>query len=202
MSTALLDQVQAYIRAAFTKAEVVTVQPYGGEFNTAEMEKVSYNCPAIFVTVLGWQPLHDGHRLSGKYSRNVRVAAFVVAKHAKRDQRMRLGMALSEKLCLVMRQWMPDNSGGLPITVGPLEDDAACENLYSQPVDRLGQSVWLVDWNQAVKPVLTSVSGAPTLIDWLSVAIEDTARITEPAATASGTTPITVTEKITFPVNT
>lgn len=198
MSVALLDQVQAYIRASFTKAEVVDVLPYGGEFSTAEMGKVSYSCPAIFVTVLGWQPLNGGHRLSGKYSRLVRVAAFVVAKHVNRDQRMRMGMALAEKLSLVMRQWMPDNTGGLPITMGPLEDDASSENLYSQPVDRLSQSVWLVDWNQAVKPVATSTA----LIDWLSVAIEDTARITAPAAAAVGGTPLTVTEKITFPVNT
>lgn len=201
MSVALLDQVEAYIRASFTKAEVVTVQPYAGEFSTAEMEKVSYVCPAIFVTVLGWEPLHNGHRMSGKYARNVRVAAFVVAKHAKRDQRMRLGMALAEKLCLVMRQWIPDNSAATLINVGPLEDDASCENLYSQPVDRLGQSVWLVDWHQAVKPVLTAM-GAPALTDWLSVAIEDTARIAEPPTSPPAGTPLTVTEKITFPVNT
>ena len=202
MSVALLDQVQTYIRAAFTKTEVVSVQAYGGEFSAAEIERVSYSCPAIFVTILGWGPLHDGHRLSGKYSRNVRVAAFVAVKHPKRDQRMRLGMALSEKLCTLMRQWMPDNSGGLqgtsPVTIGPLEDDASCENLYSQAVDRLGQSVWLVDWHQAVKPVATP--GA--LVDWLSVAIEDTARITAPDASVAGGTPLTVTEKITFPVNT
>lgn len=198
MSTVLLDQVQTFIRAAFTKNEVVAVQPYAGEFSTEDMKKVSYNCPTIFVTILGWEPLRDGHRMSGKFSRNVRVAAFVVAQHAKRDQRMRLGMALSEKLCIVMRQWMPDNSGGLPVTIGPLEDDASCENLYSQPVDRLGQSVWLVDWHQAVKPVATP--GA--LVDWLSVAIEDTARITAPDAAVAGGTPLTVTEKITFPVNT
>lgn len=200
MSTALLDQVEAYIRASFTKTEVVTVQPYGGEFSTSEMDKVSYNCPAIFVTVLGWQPLHSGHRLSGKYARQVRVAAFAVVKNAKRDLRMRQGMALAEKLCLVMRQWMPDNSTATLINVGPLEDDASAENLYSRAVDKQGQSVWLVDWHQAVKPI-AGADGKPVLYDWLSVAIEDTARITEPAVTPPTGTPLTVTEQISFPTN-
>lgn len=201
MSTALLDQVEVYIRSAFTKTEVVTVQPYAGEFSSEEMEKVSYNCPAIFVTVLGWQPLQDGSRLTGKYARNVRMAAFVVAKHAKRDQRMRLGMALAEKLCLVMRQWMPDNSGATVINVGPLETDATAENLYSRAVDKLGQSVWLVDWHQAVKPI-AGADGKPVLIDWLSVAIEDTARITAPDVPPESPSTLVVTEKITFPENT
>ncbi|QDL53137.1 hypothetical protein [Rhodoferax aquaticus] len=200
MSTALLDQVETYIRASFAKTEVVTVQPYGGEFNTGEMDKVSYTCPAIFVTVLGWQPLHAGHRLSGKYARQVRVAAFVVAKNAKREVRMRQGMALAEKLCLVMRQWMPDSSASTLINVGPLEDDASAENLYSRAVDKLGQSVWLVDWHQAVKPI-AGADGKPALYDWLSVAIEDTARITEPAAAPPTGAPLTVTEKIIFPTN-
>lgn len=197
MSVVLLDQVQAHIRAAFTKTEVVSVLPYGGEFSAAEIERVSYNCPAIFVTILGWQPLHDGRRLSGKYSRQVRVAAFIAAKHAKRDMRMRQAMVLAEKLCVVMRQWVPDNAGELPVAIGPLEDDPSCENLYSQAVDKLGQSVWLVDWHQAVKPVETP--GA--LVDWLSLAIEDTARITAPDAAAAGESTLVVTEKITFPTN-
>lgn len=201
MSTVLLDQAQAYIRAQFTKAEVAQVLPYAGEFNSGEMDKVSYTCPAIFVTVLGWKPLHNGHRLSGKQAREVRVAAFVVAKHAKRDLRMRLAMSLAEKLAFVLRSWMPVNTDGLPVTIGPLEDDASCENLYSQAVDRAGQAVWLVDWTQAVKPVLTASPGAPTLIDWLRVDIEDTARIAAPTVADAVGTPLIVTEKIIFPPN-
>lgn len=200
MSVVLLDQVKAYIRASFSKTEAVTVEAYAGEFGAPDMEKVSYTCPAIFVTVLGWQPLHEGHRMTSKYARSVRVAAFVVAKHAKRDQRMRGAMALAEKLCLVMRQWMPDNSTATLINVGPLEDDATAENLYSAAVDKLGQSVWLVDWHQAVKPIAGS-DGKPALYDWLTVAIEDTARITEPAAAPANGVPLTVTEKISFPIN-
>jgi hypothetical protein len=199
MSSALLDQVQTRIRGAFTKAEVVTVQPYGGEFSTAEMKQVSYNCPAIFVTVLGWEPLHDGHRLAGKYSRNVRLAAFVAAKHAKRETRMRLAMDLADKLCLVMRQWMPANPAEQPLTIGPLEADASSENLYSRAVDELGQSVWLVDWFQPVKPVMGRGTTAPTLIDWLGVDMENTARITEPAPPAPPAAgPFGVTDKIIF----
>lgn len=200
MSAALLDQVQAYIRRSFTKAEAVDVRPYAGEFSSEEMDKVSYNCPAIFVTVLGWQPIQGGSRLTGKYARNVRVAAFVVAKHAKREERMRLGMALAEKLCFVMREWVPDIDNPV-ITISPLEEDASAENLYSRAVDRLGQSVWLVDWHQAVKPVL-GANGKPVLIDWLTTAIEDTVRVTEPPVAPPVGTAATTTEKITFPINT
>lgn len=202
MSAALLDQVQARVREAFTKSEVVTVQPYGGEFSTAEMKQVSYNCPAIFLTVLGWEPLHNGHRLAGKYSRNVRVAAFVAAKHAKRETRMRLAMGLADKLCLVMRQWMPVNPVDQPITIGPLEEDARAENLYSRAVDELGQSVWLVDWFQPVKPVVSQNTGAPVLIDWLGVDIENTAHITKPEAPLPPDPgPFGVTDKITLLLN-
>lgn len=202
MSAALLDQVEVRVRAAFTKAEVITVQPYGGEFSAVEMKQVSYNCPAIFLTVLGWEPLHNGHRLAGKYSRNVRVAAFVAAKHAKRETRMRLAMGLADKLCLVMRQWMPVNPADQPMTIGPLEADASAENLYSRAVDELGQSVWLVDWFQPVKPVLSQSTGAPVLIDWLGVDIENTVRITEPETPPPPSPgPFGVTDKITFPPN-
>jgi hypothetical protein len=200
MSTVLLDQVQAYVRAAFDKAEVATVQAYGGEFSSAEMERVSYTCPAIFLTVLGWEPLHDGHRLSGKYARRVRLAAFVVAKHASREQRMRLGMALAEKLCLVLRQWQPTNGDGSPMTVGPLEDDASCENLYSQPVDRLGQSVWLVDWHQAVKPEMATAGGV-SLWDWLTLDIKDTVRGAEVPTVPGVESTLVVSEEISFPEN-
>lgn len=202
MSSVLLDQVQAYVRASFSKSEVVSVQPYGGEFSSAEMKQVSYNCPAIFVTILGWQPLQNGHRLAGKYSRNVRVAAFVAAKHAKREERMRLAMNLADKLSLVMRMWMPTNPAEQAMTIGPLEEDASSENLYSRAVDELGQSVWLVDWFQPIKPVLCLSSGAPVLIDWLGVDIQNTARITPPAPTAPPDPgPFSVTDKITFPTN-
>lgn len=202
MSAVLLDQVQTYIRSQFTKSELVTVEPYAGEFNTDEMKKESFNCPAVFVTVLGWKPLHGGTRLTGKYARDVKVAAFVVTKHPKRQARMRQAMVLSEKLGIVLRNWVPDNTQGLPITIGPLEDDAGAENLYGQAIDRMGLAVWLVDWDQAVKPVLDQVSGAPVLLDWLSVAIEDTARVTTPPQAPEASSTLVVTEKITFPTNT
>ena len=70
MSAALLTEVLAYVRCQFARAEVATVEPYGGEFSGEELDKLSYNCPAILVTVLGSAPEADNTRLSGKHVRS------------------------------------------------------------------------------------------------------------------------------------
>ena len=54
MSAALLQATIDMLRAAFTRQEVVTVQPYGGEFNAVEVTQLSFACPAILVAPLGW----------------------------------------------------------------------------------------------------------------------------------------------------
>lgn len=151
----LLEQAVRYVRSQFTKAEVVTVEQYGGQFSSDEVGQVSYNCPAIFMTVLGWKPAGEGKRLGGRYANEVRVAAFVAYKDAtNRNKRMRGAMVIAEKLALVMRQWAPARDpviDALPVTLAGLEDDATCENLYSQGMDKKGQALWLVDWTQCTK---------------------------------------------------
>lgn len=203
-ATLLLDQTVARLRAQFTHAEVVTVQPYGGEFSATEIPFKSYACPAIFVTVLGWSPAGSACRVTGRYTQKVRMAAFIAFKHAERNKRMAGAMLLAERLAVGMRQWAPaldaaNTADDAPVTIGGLEEDASCENLYSRTLDGAGQALWLVDWHQCVRPNVPPEQ----LYELLHLEIVDTAQAggeAEPAALAVPT-PMTVTEAIIFPTN-
>lgn len=193
MSLQLLDATVAYVRAQFTKAQVAHVAPYAGEFNATEVGQLSYACPAILITVLGWQPTTESKHLTGRHVREVRMAAFVAYKHASRDQRMRGGMALAEALGIALRQWAPAQ----PDTgwaIGSLEGDASCENLFSRAIDDKGQSLWLVDWRQCVKPLGTPAQ----LFELLAIDIVDRTRTSEPTAAPAPPGPLTVTEDVRF----
>jgi phage gp37-like protein len=201
MSGVLLDQAIAFVRASFTKADVATVDEYGGEFSSAEIGKVSFNCPCIFITVLGFSPLQNGKHVSGRTARLCRLAAFVVTKGATRKKRMRQAMDLSERLAVCLRGWVPANDDTTPFTVGALEDDATAENLYSRAVDEAGLAVWLVNWEQGVKPTIP----LPALADWLTLEMHNTARVPGPVpappAPAPGVVVTTTTDEIIFPPN-
>jgi hypothetical protein len=196
MSAILLDQVKSLVRDAFTRQDVATVEVYGGEFNSAEMDQLSYSCPAILITVLGWQPAGTGGRVSGKYARRVRLAAFVATKHAKRELRMAQAMSLAERLALVLRDWRP-NDGALAMDLGPAEAEPAAENLYSRAIDKQGQALWLVSWDQCVAPKPTVRPGE--LFDLLRVEITDhTQPGAVPAPPGSGVPDLVVTEDVQF----
>lgn len=211
----LLDQAIAFVRAGFTKKEVVTVQKYAGEFSTAEMKHLSYTCPAILLTVLGWKETPAGARITGRHARQVRLAAFVVTKNAKdRQSRMDEAMALSEALSVLLRQWSPMTQEpsasalkALDITVGGLDTEASCENLYNRAVDEMGQALWLVDWYQSVRgaiPIGPSRPAVPyeQMPAMTRVDIEDNTHVNQvPAAAQVPDAPITVTEKIDFANN-
>jgi phage gp37-like protein len=200
-ATILLDQVVARVRAKFTKAEVASVEKYAGEFSAAEIPFKSYNCPAIFVTVQGWQPADSDCRLSGKHANKVRMAAFVAFKHADRNKRMAGAMLLAERLGIVMRQWEPMRevaNANLPVTIAGLEADATCENLYGRALDAAGQALFLVDWQQCVKPAVPMEQ----LWDLLSIEIIDSTRggMVPPDAAATGVVPV-VTDDVKFVQN-
>lgn len=198
MSALLLQATQAYLREQFPPKDLATLQPYGGEFGGEDLGKVSFNCPAILLTVLGWQPVPTGQgsRLVGRNVRNVRMAAFVAFKHAKREARMLGAMNLADRLSQALTRWRP-NTQAQPYTLAPLDEDAACENLYGQKVDKAGMALWLVDWQQAVTPAPgTSWSD---LHDLLHIEIIDTTRQGDvPAAPDAGGVVPTVSETINF----
>lgn len=194
MSVVLLNAAVDHIRAQFTRAEVAEVRPYGGEFSGAELTNTSYNCPAVLVTVLGWKPEPQSKRLSGRDIRGVRMAAFVLTKHARRELRMAQAMTLAERLCLVLKAWNPLLLD-LPMALGSLEAEPVAENLYGRAIDTAGQAMWLVGWEQCVKPTVP----LPQLYDLLAIEIEDTTRQgTAPASSPAPASAPVVTEDVAF----
>ncbi|OYZ76088.1 MULTISPECIES: hypothetical protein [unclassified Polaromonas] len=211
-AVALLDQAVAFIRASFTKQQVVTVRPYAGEFSATEVGKVSYNCPAILVTLLGWKKPGAESRLTGRHAKNHRLVAFVVTKNAKsREARMAEAMALAESLSVVLRQWMPMQQQpyksaleALDVTVLGLDDEASCENLYNAAIDKEGQALWMVDWYQCAKGKIPLGPGRPA-VDYENLPPLTTVELTHdthvnqiPPAPPSGDAAPTVTDQINF----
>lgn len=208
----LLEQAVAFVRASFTKQQVVTVRQYAGEFSAAEMKNVSYTCPAILLTVLGWKKPEAGHRLTGRHAKNHRLVAFVVCKNGKsREARMAEAMQLAEALSVVLRQWAPMTQepyasalNALGVTVLGLDDEPTGENLYNRAVDEQGQALWMVDWYQCAKGVIPLGPTRPAVpYDQLpvltSVVIEDTVHVNQVPAVAPPVEAVpAVTEKIDF----
>lgn len=211
-AVALLDEAVAFIRASFTRQQVATVRPYAGEFSASEMPKISYNCPAILITVLGWKDPESGSRLTGRHAKKHRVVAFVLCKNSKsREARMTEAMAISEALCVVLRQWAPMTQepyaarlNALGVTVMGLDGEATAENMYGRAVDDAGQALWMVDWYQCAKGVIPLGPVRPAVAyDDLPalehVVIEDSVHVNQtPATPPSGDAAPTVTEKIDF----
>ena len=176
----LLDPVLALLRDKFSRQEVATLQAYGGEFTPAEIDEVAYTCPAIFITVLGWQPGQPGGSLAGPGVRNLRLAAFIAFKHVKRELRMEGAMAIADKLCLVLKDWTPERllPADYPLEVAALESEPSADNLYSRATDKKGQAVWMVDWMQAVRPL----ADPGVLANWLVADITNLVRTAEAVA--------------------
>lgn len=192
MSAVLQQAVIDLVRGAFTKAEVATVEPYGGEFSADESVQVSFTAPAVFVAVLGWRPWPDSKRLTGRNVRGVRMAAFVVTKHAKRDVRMQAAMNLAERLALLLQAWVPEATETMDLAC--LEVDATVENLYSRAMDAKGMALWLVDWMQAAKPKVAPAQ----LFDLLAVDITDNTQQGQVPDAPPAPNDLTVTEAVNF----
>ena len=194
MSTLLLAEAITYIRGLFSNAEVREVRAYAGEFNAAEVKRVSFNAPTIMVALLGWRPERNSKRLSGRYVMDVRLSAFVVTKRAtSREARMAEAASLAERLAMALTTWTPISPELL--TIAPLEAEPTAENLYGQAIDLAGLALWMVDWRQCVKPTVP----LPELFDLLRVEITDhTVQGAVPADAGAPPTPITVTEDVQF----
>lgn len=198
MSGQLLDAVLAQVRVIFSRDEVLTVEEYGGQFDATEVSQASFSCPAVFVAILGWRPMKDSTRLTGKHLRQYRLAAFVVTKHPKRELRMRQAMLIADKLGLGLKRWVPD--AGPMLNIGALEDEATAENLYSRAIDTKGLALWLVDWRQCTQP---GASGPEQVYDLVSIELADLVhqgRLPAPAAPPPPAIlhPVTVTADIKF----
>lgn len=193
MSAALLDATITYLRSRFAPAEVTTLQPYGGEFSGEEFDQLSYSCPAVLVTVLGWAPAPAGARMAGRHVRQVTMAAFVATKHATRPGRLQAAMTLAERVGITLYDWRPDNAG--PFALGPLDAEPRCENLYGRAIDKAGQALWLLRWTQCVAPTVPTAA----LVDLLAIDIEDHTRRGEPLPDVpENPAPLVVSEDVQF----
>lgn len=194
MSTVLLQATLDMLRAAFTPREVPTIQPYGGEFSAAEIDQLSFSCPAILVAPLGWTSGASDGRLQSKHARQVRMAAFVVTKAVSRPERMQQAMALAGRVCVLLRNWRPADDATFDLA--GLEDSPGAENLYGRAVDAKGLALWLVDWTQGVAP---KPGADAELFDLVRVDIEDTTQPGQiPPAATTNPTGLTVTERVDF----
>lgn len=194
MSAALMDAAVAHFRAAFSPIEVAEVLPYGGEFTAEEVPQLTYRCPAIMVTCLGWQPAKNPRRLAGQGVRVVSMAAFVAVKHASRAQRLSGAMALAERAVLALLLWQPESTAALEIA--PVDSEARAENLYGRAMDKQGQALWLVTWQQEVR---TRVSPAE-LWEMTAIDITDTTHpgVAPDPAPPPSSPPLVVTETVLF----
>lgn len=191
MSAILVNAVSTLIRSKFTRQQLLTVDLYGGEFNAREVDYKGFACPAVLLGLLGWQPSPE----HGRHARRVRLAAFVVTKHAQRVQRMLDASTLAEALCLVLRQWTPSVAPEDGV-IYRLDEAPAAENLYSRAIDDKGLALWIVSWEQTFVPG----PGANTdqLFDLLQVDITDTTQQGQAPAPAPGPTGLVVTEDVKF----
>jgi hypothetical protein len=197
MSVELLQAAVAHVRGAFTPQQVATVREYAGEFSVAEIDRVGFTCPAIFVTCLGWTKAKGARRLSGRRVRLVSMAAFVAVKNAtSRDVRMQECMALADQVGLLLEAWTPEDAPTM--AMAPLADEPTAENLYGQALDKHGLALWMLRWQQETKPLVPPTA----LFDLRSVHITDLTRWqgTAPEAPVPpNPNPLQVNEDVQFP---
>lgn len=164
----LLDEIKQHIRANTAKL-FVTVEDYGGEFSSDEIDVKSFNAPAVFVASLGWRKVDKGTWLGGKNIWRERIALFVATKHSSRDKRMRDAMERTEVLTALFQNWRAVVCSGPP-------EDITAENLYNRAVDKKGMALWMVGWWQEVEFSKQQQPNAPALPDMKQVEISTTAR--------------------------
>lgn len=191
-ATILLDAIITRVRSLFTPQQVAEVREYAGEFNAAEIAQLSFNSPAILISVLGWTNGKESKALGG--ARNTRLnqcVAFVITKDVRRDERMRKAAAITDALGYGLYTWSPDDHE-LCVIGGP-EDEPDAENLFGRAVDEKGMALWVLSWEQATRPLVTPAA----MFDLVAVEITSTATLSvdpEPGITL----PLDVSEEIHF----
>lgn len=151
MSAVLLDSVQTYLRARFTRQQVAEVKEYGGQFSAEEVDHTSFSAPALLPALMGWTAPRGSERMLGRGVRVCHLSAFVVTKGGKdRADRMKAASMLADRLTLALEAWVPTSTDPAFEIAAP-ELDIRAENLYGRKLDAKGLALWLVSWRQCVK---------------------------------------------------
>lgn len=167
----LLDQQVAYVRSLFTEQAVPTVQEYAGEFNAEEVARLSFSCPAVLLSVLGWTDARESKRMGGR--RNARLhkcVAFVVTNDVDRIERMKAATAIADSLAYGLNAWTPQDQASCAIAA--IEDEPQAENMFGRAIDQKGLALWMLVWEQAAMPLRSPAA----MFDLTRVSIESTAR--------------------------
>ncbi|MCW5300871.1 hypothetical protein DXT88_22115 [Herbaspirillum lusitanum] len=169
----LLDEIKTHIKANTVKL-FATIEDYGGEFSSDEIDVKSFNAPAVFVAALGWRKIERGKTLGGKEIWRARIALFVATKHSDRNKRMREAMERTEVLTALFQGWRAEICSGPP-------EEIMAENLYNRAVDKKGMALWMVGWWQEVEFKKQQQPNAPVLPDMKQVEISTTGKTHVPA---------------------
>lgn len=167
MSAALLlNELLQVLSGAEVKNAIglKSVKLYGGEFSGSDIDKSTYNCPAVLVSCLGHRPLRDGEKpkLSCQNERRARFVAFISTSHKKSARAcMMQGLQIAECLEVQLRQHSFEH--------GTRPDEFDCENLYGPAVARHKQALWQLTWWQAIE---APNCVEPQLYDWLTTEID------------------------------
>lgn len=164
----LMDEIKARIKAIPGKL-FVSVENYGGEFSSDEVDFKSFSAPAAFVSCLGWRKVDRPLLLSGKYIWRARIAIFIATKETKRDSRMVSAMSRAAVLSAHFQGWRPEACSGRA-------EDIDSENLYNRAIDKKGLALWMVSWWHEIELEDGQTPGHDDLSDLKRVEIESGAK--------------------------
>ncbi|AIV75343.1 hypothetical protein X994_4414 [Burkholderia pseudomallei] len=164
VSLALLDAVNAELRAKAGKL-FKTIEAYGGQFDTEEVNAKSFTAPAAFTAFLGWRHLPKAGQYIARNAWSARLAVFVVTKDVNRVERAQAAVYRAEVVSRILTSW------NRPPCTGKA-DHVVAENMYSRKLDAKGLAVWMIGWWQEVE--FASLLNPDDLPDLVGVEVHTT----------------------------
>lgn len=138
----------------------ISVEPHGGVFTQAELDRVALKAPAVRVVVLGAR--HEGRWKDGRWAVPVHCAAVIVTRDVVADgakiHRDAGAMILATAVHLAVAGWRFGIEGVQP------PEDLELRNEYAAEIDKGGVALWQATWTS------TMLLGVP-FADSLEVAI-------------------------------
>lgn len=139
----LLDVRDAAVKALYIalKPRTVAVTAHGGQLTTEELKRISTNAPAVLVACLGVPNIMlEG----GVVTADSQWGAFVVTEDRSRVKRDSRGLLIMESVGITIpNNWWSGTAASTPKNI-------TGRNLYSTALDKLGISLWVLNWSQKV----------------------------------------------------
>lgn len=138
-----LDEIQCAIVSAFKECLggcIATIEPFAGQFNSAEVTRTSFTAPALFVTVV------SGNEETTKGEFDTQFAAFLLTKSAEREERAESALALIAKIIKCIRTI----HSKFDCQNVQIATRRSFQNLYSANFDKQGIQCWAINWRHVV----------------------------------------------------